>query len=262
VIAYSTCSQLGYMFVALRRRRFYSRRRLPPVHARLLQGAAVPGCGVGHPRAASDEQDMRKMGGLRKLIPSTYWMMVIGTIALTGVGIPGTIIGTAGFFSKDAIIEGAFVGHNAVAGFAFALLVIAACFTSFYSWRLIFMTFHGKPRATADVMHHVHESPPVMLVPLFILAVGALFAGVIFHEYFVGHHYEDFWKTALFTLESNHILHEFHNVPLWVQACAVRRDADRLRGGMEVLHPLAGNAEGDCSTPSRSVRLPAQQVVF
>ncbi|MGO4842102.1 penicillin-binding transpeptidase domain-containing protein, partial [Rhizobiaceae sp. 2RAB30] len=77
------------------------------------------------------------------------------------------------------IIEGAFVGHNSVAGFAFALLVIAACFTSFYSWRLIFMTFHGRPRATADVMHHVHESPPVMLVPLVILAIGALFAGVV-----------------------------------------------------------------------------------
>ena len=89
------------------------------------------------------------MGGLRKLIPITYWMMMIGTLALTGVGIPATIIGTAGFFSKDAIIESAFAGHNAVAGFAFVLLVIAACFTSFYSWRLIFMTFHGKPRASA-----------------------------------------------------------------------------------------------------------------
>src|SRR5690606_11807774 len=120
--------------------------------------------------AVSDEQDMRKMGGLRKLIPSTYWTMIIGTLALTGVGIPATLIGTAGFFSKDAIIEAAFVGHNAVAGFAFTLLVIAALFTSFYSWRLIFMTFHGEPRASHEVMHHVHESPPVMLVPLYILA--------------------------------------------------------------------------------------------
>ncbi|GAA4129991.1 hypothetical protein GCM10023067_47710 [Aminobacter aganoensis] len=167
--------------------------------------------------AVSDEQDMRKMGGLRKLIPTTYWMMVIGTLALTGVGIPATIIGTAGFFSKDAIIEGAFVGHNAVAGLAFAALVIAACFTSFYSWRLIFMTFHGKPRATADVMHHVHESPPVMLVPLFILAVGALFAGVVFHDQFIGEGYNEFWKGALFTLETNHILHDFHGVPMWVK---------------------------------------------
>jgi NADH-quinone oxidoreductase subunit L len=167
--------------------------------------------------AVSDEQDMRRMGGLRKLIPSTYWMMVIGTLALTGVGIPATIIGTAGFFSKDAIIEGAFVGHNAVAGLAFVLLVISACFTSFYSWRLIFMTFHGAPRATADVMHHVHESPMVMLVPLFILAAGALFAGLIFHDYFIGEHYAEFWRTSLFTLPDNHILHDFHEVPLWVK---------------------------------------------
>src|SRR5690606_2119356 len=135
----------------------------------------------------------------------------------TGVGIPTTVIGMAGFFSKDAIIEGAFVGHNAAAGFAFVLLVVAALFTSFYSWRLIFMTFHGKPRASADVMHHVHESPPVMLVPLFILALGAIFAGFLFHEWFVGHHYEHFWKGALFTLPDNHLLHDFHDVPLWVK---------------------------------------------
>ena len=102
-------------------------------------------------------------------------------------GLPGTLIGTAGFFSKDAIIESSYVGHNPASGFAFGLLVIAALFTSFYSWRLVFMTFHGKPRASADVMHHVHESPQVMLVPLYILAAGALLAGVVFHEFFVGH---------------------------------------------------------------------------
>jgi NADH-quinone oxidoreductase subunit L len=169
--------------------------------------------------AVSDEQDMRKMGGLRTLIPTTYWMMVIGTLALTGVGIPATLIGTAGFFSKDAIIESAFVGHNAMAGFAFIALVVAAVMTSFYSWRLIFMTFHGRPRATADVMHHVHESPPVMLVPLAVLAAGALFAGVIFHEQFIGdpESYDQFWKGALFMLPDNHILHDFHEVPLWVK---------------------------------------------
>ncbi|MEJ6784458.1 NADH-quinone oxidoreductase subunit L [Aminobacter sp. Piv2-1] len=215
VIAYSTCSQLGYMFVALGMG-FYSAAIFHLFTHAFFKALLFLGSGsVIH--AVSDEQDMRKMGGLRKLIPSTYWMMVIGTLALTGVGIPATIIGTAGFFSKDAIIEGAFVGHNAVAGFAFAALVIAACFTSFYSWRLIFMTFHGTPRATADVMHHVHESPPVMLVPLFILAVGALFAGVMFHQQFIGEAYGEFWKGALFTLETNEILHEFHTVPMWVK---------------------------------------------
>jgi NADH-quinone oxidoreductase subunit L len=215
VIAYSTCSQLGYMFVALGLG-FYSAAIFHLFTHAFFKALLFLGSGsVIH--AVSDEQDMRRMGGLRRLIPVTYWMMIIGTLALTGVGIPATIIGTAGFFSKDAIIEGAFVGHNAMAGFAFTLLVVAACFTSFYSWRLIFMTFHGQPRASSDVMHHVHESPPVMLVPLVLLSIGALFAGVVFHDYFIGEHYADFWKTALFILPDNHILHDFHDVPFWVK---------------------------------------------
>ncbi len=215
VIAYSTCSQLGYMFVALGLG-FYSAAIFHLFTHAFFKALLFLGSGsVIH--AVSDEQDMRKMGGLRKLIPKTYWMMFIGTIALTGVGIPATIIGTAGFFSKDAIIEGAFAGHNAAAPVAFVILVIAAMFTSFYSWRLMFMTFHGKPRASADVMHHVHESPMVMLVPLFILAAGALFAGVVFHNYFIGDHYDAFWKQALFLLPDNEILEEFHHVPMWVK---------------------------------------------
>ncbi len=157
---------------------------------------------------------MRRMGGLRTHIPKTYWMMIIGTVALTGLGIPGTLSVRPGFFSKDAIIESAFVGHNAMAGFAFALLVVAALFTSFYSWRLIFMTFFGKPRASADVMGHIHESPNVMLIPLYILAIGALFAGLVFHDVFLGHEtggdhetwYNHFWRDALFAGPDNHIL--------------------------------------------------------
>ncbi|MCZ8545955.1 NADH-quinone oxidoreductase subunit L [Mesorhizobium qingshengii] len=215
VIAYSTCSQLGYMFVALGVGAYGAAIFHLFTHA-FFKALLFLGSGsVIH--AVSDEQDMRKMGGLRKLIPTTYWMMVIGTLALTGVGIPVTVIGTAGFFSKDAIIGSAFAGHNSVAGLAFVALVIAACFTSFYSWRLIFMTFHGKPRASHEVMHHVHESPPVMLVPLFILAAGALFAGIIFHGAFIGEGYAEFWKASLFTLPDNHILHEIHELPLWVE---------------------------------------------
>ncbi|MBN9039012.1 MAG: NADH-quinone oxidoreductase subunit L [Rhizobiales bacterium] len=215
VIAYSTCSQLGYMFVALGLG-FYSAAIFHLFTHAFFKALLFLGSGsVIH--AVSDEQDMRKMGGLRKLIPTTYWMMVIGTLALTGVGIPLTVIGTAGFFSKDAIIEGAFAGHGQMAGFAFTLLTIAALFTSFYSWRLIFMTFHGKPRASADVMHHVHESPPVMLVPLFVLAAGALAAGFIFAPWFIGEHYAEFWKSALFTLPDNEILHHVHDVPVWVK---------------------------------------------
>ncbi|TIL67952.1 NADH-quinone oxidoreductase subunit L [Mesorhizobium sp.] len=215
VIAYSTCSQLGYMFVALGVGAYGAAIFHLFTHA-FFKALLFLGSGsVIH--AVSDEQDMRRMGGLRVLIPKTYWMMVIGTLALTGVGIPVTVIGTAGFFSKDAIIESAFAAHNPVAGLAFVLLVVAACFTSFYSWRLIFMTFHGQPRASHDVMHHVHESPPVMLVPLYILAAGALFAGVIFHGAFIGEGYAEFWKASLFTLPENHILHDIHEVPFWVK---------------------------------------------
>ncbi|SIT59655.1 NADH-quinone oxidoreductase chain 12 [Mesorhizobium prunaredense] len=215
VIAYSTCSQLGYMFVALGVGAYGAAIFHLFTHA-FFKALLFLGSGsVIH--AVSDEQDMRRMGGLRTLIPKTYWMMVIGTLALTGVGIPVTVIGTAGFFSKDAIIESAFAAHNPVAGLAFVLLVVAACFTSFYSWRLIFMTFHGQPRASHEVMHHVHESPPVMLVPLFILAAGSLFAGVIFHAAFIGEGYAEFWKASLFTLPENHILHDIHEVPLWVK---------------------------------------------
>jgi NADH-quinone oxidoreductase subunit L len=143
-------------------------------------------------------------------------MMTIGTLALTGVGIPFTIIGTAGFFSKDAIIEASFASHSPVSGFAFTLLVIAAMFTSFYSWRLAFLTFFGKPRASHEVMHHVHESPNVMLIPLYLLALGALVAGVIFHGYFIGEGYGEFWKGSLFTLPDNKILEELEHVPALV----------------------------------------------
>ncbi|WP_454745494.1 NADH-quinone oxidoreductase subunit L [Ciceribacter selenitireducens] len=215
VIAYSTCSQLGYMFVALGVGAYGAAVFHLFTHA-FFKALLFLGAGsVIH--AVDGEQDMRYMGGLRKHIPYTFWAMTIGTLALTGVGIPGTMIGFAGFFSKDVIIESAFASHSSVGGFAFTLLVIAALFTSFYSWRLAFMTFFGKPRASADVMHHVHESPMVMLLPLVVLVLGAVFAGVVFEGYFFGHEYAEFWKGALFTGPENEILEEFHHVPTWVK---------------------------------------------
>ncbi|MEZ5871949.1 MAG: NADH-quinone oxidoreductase subunit L [Nitratireductor sp.] len=223
VIAYSTCSQLGYMFAALGVGAYGAAVFHLFTHA-FFKALLFLGAGsVIH--AVSDEQDMRRMGGLRGYIPATYWMMIIGTVALTGLGIPGTILGTAGFFSKDAIIESVYAAHNPAAGYAFTLLVVAALFTSFYSWRLVFMTFHGKPRASAEVMDHIHESPRVMLVPLYILAAGALLAGVVFHGSFIGHEaelhneawYNGFWKTALFAGPENQILEHFHHVPLMVK---------------------------------------------
>ena len=223
VIAYSTCSQLGYMFAALGVGAYGAGIFHLFTHA-FFKALLFLGAGsVIH--AVANEQDMRRMGGLKDHIPLTYWMMVIGTLALTGVGIPGTYIGTAGFFSKDAIIESVFVGQNALATYAFWCTVIAALLTSFYSWRLIFMTFHGRARAPADVMSHVHESPNVMLVPLYVLAAGALFAGYFYFVFLGSHHeegvldpaYASFWKGALHTLETNTVLANFHDAPLWVK---------------------------------------------
>ena len=209
VIAYSTCSQLGYMFVALGVGAYGAAIFHLFTHA-FFKALLFLGAGsVIH--AMSDEQDMRNMGGLYKMIPHTYAMMLIGTLALTGFP------GFAGFFSKDAIIESAFVASNPLSQHAFYLLVFAAFLTSFYSWRLVFMTFHGRSRATPDVLSHVHESPKVMLIPLYILAIGAVVAGFAFKEYFFGHDYAAFWGNSLFTSASNNIVEEFHNVALWVK---------------------------------------------
>ncbi len=214
VIAYSTCSQLGYMFVALGVGAYGAAIFHLFTHA--FFKALLFLCAGSVIHAVDGEQDMRYMGGLRPHIKVTFWMMMIGTLAITGVGIPFTPIGFAGFFSKDVIIEAAYASHSPAAGFAFTMLVIAALFTSFYSWRLIFMTFFGKPRASHEVMHHVHESPQVMLVPLYILAIGAVVAGFLFEGRFYGEEYAEFWKGALFTGAENELVEEFHHVPAWV----------------------------------------------
>ncbi|WP_064706932.1 NADH-quinone oxidoreductase subunit L [Rhizobium bangladeshense] len=214
VIAYSTCSQLGYMFVALGVGAYGAAIFHLFTHA--FFKALLFLCAGSVIHAVDGEQDMRYMGGLRPHIKWTYRMMIIGTLAITGVGIPFTPIGLAGFFSKDVIIEATYASHSPVAGFAFSLLVIAALFTSFYSWRLIFMTFFGRPRASHEVMHHVHESPQVMLVPLYLLAVGAVFAGYFFEGRFYGEEYAEFWKGSLFTGAENELVEEFHHVPALV----------------------------------------------
>lgn len=182
VIAYSTCSQLGYMFVAAGVG-VYSAAMFHLLTHAFFKAMLFLGAGsVIH--AMHHEQDMRNYGGLRKKIPLTYWAMMIGTFAITGVGIPLTTIGFAGFLSKDAIIESAWAGNS----YAFWMLVIAACFTSFYSWRLIFLTFYGKPRGDHHAHDHAHESPPVMTIPLGVLAVGAIFAGMVWYGPFFGSH--------------------------------------------------------------------------
>jgi NADH-quinone oxidoreductase subunit L len=210
VIAYSTCSQLGYMFVALGVGAYGVGIFHLFTHA-FFKALLFLGAGsVIH--AMSGEQDLRKMGGLAPHIRITWAMMLIGTLALTGVGIPG-LFGFAGFHSKDAIIEAAYAHHSGVGYFAFASLVIAALCTSFYSWRLAFMAFNGPERGDKEAMKHVHESSPVMLIPLYVLAVGAVVAGFVFKEYFIGHEEKLFWGSSLYRSPENEIVEAMHHVP-------------------------------------------------
>ena len=209
VIAYSTCSQLGYMFFALGVGAYKVAIFHLFTHA-FFKALLFLGSGsVIH--AMSDEQDMRRMGGIYKYIPQTYVMMWIGSLALAGLPI------FAGFYSKDAILESAFAAHTGAGQFAFWLGMAAAVMTAFYSWRLLFMTFHGEPRASQEVMSHVHESPWSMLVPLYFLAAGSILSGVLFNHYFVGDGHEAFWGQAIFLGPDNNIMEAFHHVPAWVK---------------------------------------------
>jgi NADH-quinone oxidoreductase subunit L len=246
VIAYSTCSQLGYMFVGLGVGAYGAGLFHLFTHA-FFKALLFLGAGsVIH--AMHHEQDMRHMGALRRYIPFTTAMMAVGTLALTGFPF------TARYYSKDAIIEAAYAAHSSAGSFAFLATVIAAFMTSFYSWRLFFMTFEGPARwghahhghhdhaphdhegvehdaRSRDVEHASnaqhdhghdhghhgpHESPLVMLIPLVVLATGALIAGIVFHGAFIGEGYQEFWKGAIFTRPDNHILEEMHHLPGWV----------------------------------------------
>ncbi len=210
VIAYSTMSQLGYMFFAIGVGAYPAAIFHLMTHA-FFKALLFLGAGsVIH--AMSDEQDMRNMGGIWKLIPATYVMMWIGNLALAGIPF------FAGYFSKDMILEVAYAKHSAAGSFAFWMGIAAAFMTAFYSWRLLIMTFHGKPRASEKVMAHVHESPAVMLIPLFVLAVGALFAGYVAYPWFVGHDLHHFWGDSIAMLAGEHgtIIDAAHHVPGWV----------------------------------------------
>ena len=250
VVAYSTCSQLGYMFVAIGVGGYGIAVFHLFTHA-FFKALLFLGAGAVID-SSHHEQDMRKMGGLAGQIPITCFMMIIGTLALTGFWF------TAGYFSKDAIIEAAYASTRPGAVYAFIMVVVAAGLTSFYSWRLIFMTFFGASRAHAGPVeghtdhnahaepmnghdshghdahahdahahddhahghgghgHEVHEAPQVMLVPLYVLAVGAVFAGMIFKHFFIGTGSEDFWKSALTFGKDNHILEEMEHIPFIV----------------------------------------------
>ncbi len=213
VIAYSTCSQLGYMFLAAGVSAYGAAMFHLFTHAFFKSLLFLSSGCVIH--AMSGQQDMRKMGGLWRLIPFTYAMMWIGSLALGGIGIPG-VFGFAGFYSKDMILESAWGSGSAVGHFGFWLGSFAAALTGFYSWRLLFMTFHGVPRADHDTMHHVHESPPVMLLPLLPLALGAVAGGYAFYSLFVGHDMGEFWRQSLLVLPGRNSIEAGHGVPEWV----------------------------------------------
>jgi NADH-quinone oxidoreductase subunit L len=264
VIAYSTCSQLGYMFFAAGVGAYGAAMFHLFTHA-FFKALLFLGAGsVIH--AMHHEQDMRYYGALRREIPLTFWAMLIGTLAITGVGIIQIAglpsFGFAGFFSKDAIIESAYASGTTIGGFAFAVGVFAALLTSFYSWRLVFLTFFGRPRwaASGHIQHalhdahhgreqeheadphpedehaghdtrpeeagaaavpegtggyHPHESPWTMLVPLAVLSLGAVFAGMVFHAFIDVEEGAHFWGGSLYFDE--HLMHEIHEVPLWVK---------------------------------------------
>jgi NADH-quinone oxidoreductase subunit L len=240
VIAYSTCSQLGYMFAAAGVSAYNAAMFHLFTHAFFKALLFLSAGAVIH--SMHHEQDMRKMGGLARAIPFTWAMMLIGNLALTGVGLPYLGIGLAGFYSKDAIINSTFTSHGAMAAYAFTLLIVSAGMTSFYSWRQFLMTFHGRYRgldeqhlehADADAHAHdetvsddahghhehhapkldeVHESPKVMLVPLALLALGAVFAGMAFNHYFMGDGAHEFWKASIFVGAG-----EEGHLPVWVE---------------------------------------------
>ena len=248
VVAYSTCSQLGYMFVGLGVGGYSLGVFHLFTHA-FFKGLLFLCCGSVI-TAMHHEQDMRAMGGLRKELPVTFWTMMAGALALAAVGIPFTPIGFAGFISKDPIIEAAFVSHRFGASYAFWCADIAAGLTAFYTWRLMFMTFFGKrgdwaeslrrsghehdghshheadpsrpgghphshmPEAHAD--HVVRESPLVMLVPLIVLAVGATFAGMAFRFLFIGGGHDGFWRSSLYLVQENQLLERMETTTPWL----------------------------------------------
>ncbi len=240
VIAYSTCSQLGYMFVAAGVSAYGAAMFHLFTHAFFKALLFLAAGSVIH--AMHHEQDMRKMGGLAKAIPFTWAVMLIGNLALTGVGIPILHLGTAGFYSKDAIIDAAYESNSGMALYAFALTALAAGLTSFYSWRQFLMTFHGRFRgademklthADADAHAHdepgthvhgekielsdVHESPLTILLPLAVLALGALVAGFFFDRVFIGPDSKGFWQGALGAIAGFGLAPQLEHFPDWVE---------------------------------------------
>ena len=244
VIAYSTCSQLGYMFFACGVSAYGAGIFHLTTHA-FFKALLFLGAGaVIH--AMSDEQDMRRMGGIWRMIPVTYVLMWIGNLALAG------IFPFSGFFSKDIILESAFASHTGLGMYAFGLGILAAFLTAFYSWRLLFLTFHGKPRADEKVMAHVHEAPAVMWVPLVGLAIGAVAIGYLMLPMVATD--IDFWGTSILVLPIHNALEEAHHVDFWVKALPMAVGVLGI-GGAFLFYVLRPELPGVLATRARPVYL-------
>ena len=244
VIAYSTCSQLGYMFFACGVSAYGAGIFHLTTHA-FFKALLFLGAGaVIH--AMSDEQDMRKMGGIWRMIPVTYVLMWVGNLALAG------IFPFSGFFSKDIILESAFASHTGLGMYAFGLGILAAFLTAFYSWRLLFLTFHGKPRADEKVMAHVHEAPAVMWVPLVGLAIGAVAIGYLMLPMVATD--IDFWGTSILVLPIHNALEEAHHVDFWVKALPMAVGVLGI-GGAFLFYVLRPELPGVLATRARPVYL-------
>jgi NADH-quinone oxidoreductase subunit L len=203
VVAYSTCSQLGYMFAAEGVGAYSAGMFHLFTHASFKALLFLGAGAVIH--ALHHEQDLRRMGGLRKVLPFTWAMMLIGTLSLTGFPF------TSGFVSKDAIIEATYAAQSRVGNYAFVLTLLAAMLTSFYAWRLMFLAFEGKPRQPKEVLAHAQEPPWTMGIPLLVLALGSLLAGGVFFYLFIGGGQTEFWRGSLVTHGEAH-----NEVPVWV----------------------------------------------
>ena len=208
VIAYSTCSQLGYMFMAAGVGAYQASMFHLITHA--FFKALLFLCAGSVIHAMSDEQDMRRMGGIWRRVPVTCVAMWLGSLALGGIPY------FAGYWSKDAILEATFAAGTPVGNYGFICGTVAAFLTAFYSWRLLFMTFHGKPRADEHVMSHLHESPASMTGPLVILSFGAIFAGWLLHAALIGDHNSNYWQGAIFTGAGNHDLQQVERTPFLI----------------------------------------------
>ncbi len=203
IVAYSTCSQLGYMFFAAGIGAYHVAMFHLFTHA-FFKALLFLGSGsVIH--AFKDEQDIRKMGGIRKKLPYTYTFMLIGTLALTGFPF------LSGFYSKDAIIEFAYLSKSSLGNYAVFIGIFTALLTSIYSWRLFFKTFHGPYNNKSIAINDTHESPIIMLLPLLLLAIGAISVGYIFKETLIGHNNNEFWGSSILFIEE--IKHDY--IPLW-----------------------------------------------